>query len=1450
MSDNDIIDKNCEDNFVKYLLAVNETKRRCFEGAFSLLYLAWGGANRYERLYDFCTEVLGWKKQDLKNLLCEAQMRHISVSSGSRCYSSSYSKPSTPCTPRSLGENSAFFEDRSVFEDFRSSHSLKQSQQNGVVAQAQSSSSETEGHSICASPHVENSTAFENSEFSGVGGSISIRSNSDDDSQCNREVIKKVEHEGSCKSGPGGKLTSEELQSDKELNKKGQCDQTKQSSKNSKARSSQSLNHDDSPELKRTQSVLLNSFKKLFNLSSQSVNSLGASSQKSSNNEEDFIDVKPETLIQVGKEPVQTATSISQPLSEVAYMTHPVQKATQIIQDVHSELQRNKESELEKIKQEKYGHGSIEENLLEPNSAQIDTIAESPLVLKSVQECSEVQVPNNPLEIPSIAKEAVHEMHYNPDDPFELDQAQDILSCFMLKSRIDPGKLPERVLVLMLTEIFPKLPPLVTQYVSRMKHLSYVVCYLDYDFDNAFLKMKLDELLVLASDLISTVVESCKAITEKQLKENSRKFRSSKRRLRSARKSYYEHLNFVERTREDLREAEKEYQKAQERQSKLETDSPQDCVPPDETNTAATANEIRSVSRSASLVDFDEVYPEEGDSQTSGSLLTSVMEEVVIGRKPRRESVLFRRKFSRNSQDVIHVKRGFRNSLRSNVSAEQEFVVKGDLLSERQAERNRLSRQIKRLRKSESRICNDELLIKQHIKASLDAYTEGGLDESASIKGRLRVTEIRNGNFGKFLISARMEAIKFASNVTVFDMKEWLMKKKYSTCEVQQVFSQLKVKHSKENVGIFDILDIDGSGPSVIVLSGPKGCGKTFMCYYILHQWKLQKHIVNSKIHEFDIVLYVTLDSILSSGSWYQYLRDHVFPETLSEFPYTDIYESFSRLTLLILLDVNVVSTTGITVLNDMLKKLGHNKLVVAVRCGNISEITEVIRSNDLSFIKAKFCSMTSEAITEYSSQLVSLSGSRNEKEVMQFAEMLRSSRCLTTLKYPLYVTYLFYLWLVNPSHVQHSTTVSRLFTQVTLTCQQSLMDARKNDPDDEKIKNKKVVQDYISQLCEAAWKLMTEENWKVENLVLFREDDGPCKDPAIWSYFHPFIFVREAPGKRQGVLLHSSLAEVLSGFYLASKLLSQKKSLFNKRSKLESYLQLDVKRYRDVLLHVAGVLVYNKHNAEDAKEIVLNYGKILSGGDFSSWFELLKECDFMSSLCTSVANELMQYTTWSVANYSKEKNLIVADLLRKGAYQPKQVIISNSEEKDGEDSQGVRYIISALSTCTATLVHLRQELQFYTWGDKTTCDVQVIPLQPPGTLQNCWGHLGVEGAMALRHSHHLEELYVRISSCEALAALSNCLVHLQQTLRFLYLRLDLPATTPSSSFHPLNFKGKKFWFRLRNINDSSVIWVIDTVNRLNNWYTEVVLEESNLSPASLHNLKESLPHISIHVSN
>ncbi|XP_068202135.1 uncharacterized protein [Palaemon carinicauda] len=1434
MSDDDLPNKIREGNFVKYLLAVNETKRRCFEGAFSLLYLAWGGGKRYESLYDFSTEVLGWKKQDLKNLLCEAQMRHISVSSGSRCYSSSHSKTTTPCTPISTGENKVFsFEGPSDTEKFRSN-----------THDAQNVRPVGEGPEICYLPNGALNSVTDKNEFSSVK----------DPGNKNVEVNGNAQDAVACDSVHVRESTNQVFKFDHEFDEKQQFDPSVHCRlEDSIACSKYSLNHEGSSELKRMNCVLGNAIKKPFNFSSLSVSSADTSSQTSASNDK---------LIQIGKDPLQTATCISQPLYEVAYMTHPVQKATHIIQDVDKDIHRivnnethlKKESIQETPTMEGCCHVNKDVNPMKTDAIQIETNRKSSNSGNSVQECLEAHVQNSEtFEISSIVKEAVHEMHYNPDDPYELDHPLDVFSCFMLKSWVEPGKLPERVLVLMLTEIFPKLPPIITQYVNRLKHLTYVVCYLDLNFDDAFLEVKLDELYTLVCDLITAVAQSCKAITERKIRENSRKFRSSKRRLRSARKSYYEHLNFVVRTREELKEAEEEFQKAQERNSELEFDKPRDCSSTvDETKCADERKESTFAARSASDADvFDEANAGEEDSQTSGSLLTSVMEEVAVIRRKQREESVVRRKVSRKSQYAIRVKQGFRNTLRSNVSAEQDFVFKGDVVSERQAERNSLARQLKKLRKTEKKTCDNEVIIKERIKAKLAAYTEGNLDDTSLSRGNLRVQEIRNGKFGKFLISVRMEAIKYASNCTVVDLKEWLIKQQYSYHEVQQVFSQVKVKHSKDSVNILSVLDTDGSGPSVIVLSGPKGCGKTCMCYYILHQWKLNKHLANSKVHEFDIVLYATLENISASGSWYQYLRDNVFSVTLNELPYTDIYESISRMSFLILLDVNVVSPTGVTVLNDMLKNLGHSKLVIAVRCVNGSKITEILRNNELSFIKAKFCPMSPEAITEYSSQLISLTKNRHEKDTIQFTDLISSLKCLSSLMYPLYMTYLLYVWLINPQYVKHSTTVSKLFTQVTLTCQQSLMEAMNNKAANEKNKAKRVVQDHINQLCKATWKLMTKENWKVENLVVFKDDDGPCKDPEIWRFFYPFIFVRECPGKNQeAILLHSSLAEVLCGFYFASKLLLQKKSFFNKRLKLETYMQPYVERYRDVMLHVAGVLVYNKHTTEDAKEIVMIYGKTLASGDFSSWLELLRECDFMSSLCTSVANQLMQYTTWPVANYSKEKNLIVADLLRKGAYQPKQVIISNTQQKYGEDSTGVSYIISALSTCTTTLVHLRQELQFYTWGDKTTCDVQVIPLQPPGTLQICWGHLGVEGAMALRHSHHLEELHVRISSCEALCALTNCLSHLKQTLRFLYLRLDIPTTTPSSSFQPLHFKGKKLWFRLRNISDSYVMWVIETVNTLSNWYTEVVLEESSISPASLHNLKENLPHISIHVSS
>lgn len=1072
-------------------------------------------------------------------------------------------------------------------------------------------------------------------------------------------------------------------------------------------------------------------------------------------------------------------------------------------------------------------------------------------------------------------------------------QVPSLSPCGMLNAEPDPSLLSEDVLVIMLTEVFPQMPVRLLHVIKRLRRLTRTVCYLDIDFHAQHLEVRVQDLLDLTREIVWIVIENCSRVIEGHISDMAKKLQASKRRHEQAKKEYKEHVNLVAKTREELDEAQRELQHAQLKDREVKKNIKYlwsrshsreahegsvkrggsgvvaEAQPKAELGNTARCSKYATVfhgeSESTSLADdkdLGDMGGYEADAHDSGvegssiSLLTSVMREVAV--IERRHSTAgdvddkLQKVLRSTRQSVLLTKKQMCQRLDSNVSAEQECITKEDVLNMRRAETAKLKNALKKQKRDCDSLKRGGTALIARLTTTAEAICKGSLGDEETASAMAEVHFHRSDGSNKFLTEVRREAVSFASLVKVFSVQHWLATRQFTKQEVSTVYSNLKIKGWKGTQSVLDLLKEDVDAPPVIVVSGPKGSGKTCLCHYILHRWRTNSTQGNARLREYDLVLYAALSDIASSESWSQYLREHVLCHTLKDYPNSSIYEEMKKMNALFLLDVGGAAREAVPVLKEILENLGRNRLLLTTRSGNEGEFIQVVKDHGTKYVLAEMCPMTPQAIKEYALQFFSLCENHKnspQERVEQFSSLLSSVSINPSVLYPLPLAYLLYLWCINPNHLLFSTSVSSLFSRLLSVCQHRLAEVIKGDCGGHREAARLAVEGSLQQLYRATKGLVSDSSWPHGHQVLIEADHCLFKDPRVLWHFSPLVVVKSgANGSKQGLLVHPSLAEVLYGFFLADSLLLKGRTRI-RRPKLSALCKQEPRMLRDVLLHVAGSFLYSKHTLYDAKDVVSLYERSLDDKEnMLAWLTLLKECNFTSNVCEAVSMTLSSLATWVAARHSPETNCVVAELLRRGAYKPRLVVVT-PDASDGERGEAVIRIIHALGTCSTTFVHLRQEAQFYTWGDETTSDALVVPLQPPGTLQECWGHLGLEGTMALRHCHHLEELNVRVSSLEALTALTNSIGNQRRSLKYLYLRLDLPTSIPPASFQPLHFKGKKLWLRLRSITDSSATWVKDLTKRLNSWYTEVVLEESHLSPSVLHDLKEFMSHTPLHVS-
>ncbi|KAK3865196.1 hypothetical protein Pcinc_029183 [Petrolisthes cinctipes] len=1042
----------------------------------------------------------------------------------------------------------------------------------------------------------------------------------------------------------------------------------------------------------------------------------------------------------------------------------------------------------------------------------------------------------------------------------------------LLSREPNPSHLPRWALLLFITKVFPPLPNKTYHLLARLQRLYYVVCYQDLEYNPRHISLRVKVLSEVVRDLMAIISSDCKEIIVRFMSETSKKLNKAQRSLKKCLEDYAYSLDWVIKTRKDLKAAETDLHTTQDKSNEILRDYTRllSCEPKDGTNDTKAnisgiesckskvvgSNETGTINRSdsgnVSLADVIEGRDldnvgEEVNRGASDGLFVSVMREVAVIQR-RHSTLTSQRRFTkilRNThKSVIQTKKEVRDRLESNVSAEEVTESsKEDIILQKKKITAKLTKEIKKLRREYRALETSEKANSDGdmVTPSPDTFQTlevEGLDTNTLEKGVCGLQMVRDSEHGQILHNTRQEAKNFATRVRILDLGKWLMCRRYAANQITSVFSRLMLPDSDVSVSVLDVVGTREEDPSIIILSGPKGSGKSCICQYFLHQWQTNSNEHNSRLHEFDIVIYCTVENVLSSGSWSQYLTEHIFCLTLNDYSKSDINKVLGSMTVLFLLDVGVLTPEKRKVVRDVFSNLGDNRVVVTTRTDSESEMFNIAKEHSTKTLITKLCPMTYDAIEEYAAHIMSNVEEEPlaKTKALKFKKLVCSIKATEAVLYPLPIAYLLYVWREDPALALQSSSLSRLFAQVLFLSETNMMDPMMIESGGDTSTARGKVEHVSQQLCEAAWRVVTGTTWMYNDHILLEAGHNLLDSPLITTSFRSLIVIKEGmDGKQRGVLAHHSVAEILCGFYLGYLKASRSKgsSFLRRREKLDRYCVPDIKRFRHVLPHAAGALAYNKHNLEDTKEIASLYQNTLyDDRDMVSWRELLKECDYLPSMCTAVSGVLSRFASWTVAHHNQQTNCAVADLLRNGAYQPQLVVISQAMKGDMGGCSSY-CVIHALSTCSSTLVHLRQETQFYSWGDKSTCDSLIVPLQPPGTLQECWGHLGVEGALALRHSHHLEELNVRISSCEALEALTQSIEQLRPGLKYLFLRLDITSSTPAACFCPLKFKGRKLWLKLRGVDDKSSNWAKQVAKRLSPWYTEVFARDDDGSAAN-----------------
>ncbi|KAK8402470.1 hypothetical protein O3P69_000707 [Scylla paramamosain] len=257
---------------------------------------------------------------------------------------------------------------------------------------------------------------------------------------------------------------------------------------------------------------------------------------------------------------------------------------------------------------------------------------------------------------------------------------------------------------------------------------------------------------------------------------------------------------------------------------------------------------------------------------------------------------------------------------------------------------------------------------------------------------------------------------------------------------IKNVFTKLDVSCANEKE-IYDLeynelLEVkteSGGEPSVIILEGDAGAGKTTLTKLILSDWVGEKSIFRG-LRDYDLVLHA--EGKKQSISSYLGLIQYLIPTASYKFDDDDLIRSVLKLKVLLVMDgfdeLNEGSEKLIRELSEkhIQKSSGKLHLLITTRPSKHSDLLHIVNHHPK--VQTKLRGIPFDKRIEFVEKLHNemISEKQSNQETSKLIDFMKHSRSQLGEHYrlPLNLTLLTYLWAADPGKINPKTTATGLY--------------------------------------------------------------------------------------------------------------------------------------------------------------------------------------------------------------------------------------------------------------------------------------------------------------------------------------------------------------------------------------------------------------------------------------
>ncbi|KAK3852807.1 hypothetical protein Pcinc_040618 [Petrolisthes cinctipes] len=772
--------------------------------------------------------------------------------------------------------------------------------------------------------------------------------------------------------------------------------------------------------------------------------------------------------------------------------------------------------------------------------------------------------------------------------------------------------------------------------------------------------------------------------------------------------------------------------------------------------------------------------------------------------------------------------------------------------------------------------------MQRHYKHEIDEILNSPLEADSSVYFE-NVEKFRVDLVGQFLTLGRKEVMKLYIKLRTLHPFTWMSDERFPEMTVDKIFTPLNIMEKCRAVGVTSILTTEsideetdsptGILPSVLILSGVAGCGKTSLCKYLIHDWRLGHGAVDT-LRSVDILLFIELRNV-TSGTLVSYMSNKLLPETCRQFEEKDIIRTLRKISVLYVIDgMDEATPEGKQLVNDVFSILGTSRAIITTRPEYSFTVTQMAARHHLTHMTLTNKGFSSSGIMNYASQVFAAlepDAHKRHQQECEFLKFLRTSGAGLGdhLKLPLTVALLICLWKYDRQTITRVNTATKLYNEIFRLCSTKLVARLQSNSVYHQLELESFASDWILALGREAYEMLEKSEF-IMSEACRRKLASMCSSLHIDSIqiFSAFLMC-EVKESFFGItyefsFLHKSQMEYLAALHIANELTKESpievsmiddiqnlkifsdvftdsnitfgSSRAGRRSPIRS------RKWINTLTFVIGHMCMNNSKHKAIEEVTNKlFESYAFGCEPETLWWLVQESDNHPYICQKAGDSIGKKFVWRPDTIELcDVTSPTFQLMCRTSFIPTDAVIrvvGNLQcvkvlAEDGKVEQrcydNIKPILERLSSMPTVHVILKCDQHYYDWGNPDTTDQLLLKLLPKGNLSNLLGHVGEKGAAALSAVKNISEILVRVSEPAAIHALAKTFKTICDNVSVLAIRLDMTPSVPPSALTAIN--AKTFVLVMRHIDDGNVSWAAHIVATLSHSYQQIDLMASSIT--------------------